>query len=434
MYGNYDERGLRIPQYYGGNAARQGNISGGMGSNYAQQGIGTTRTEQMMQGNMGGLSSMMQADHRTQGFYGQNFGGQFGGPSNQYGQSTQYGGANRYPQANYGQGNQYGNQSQFGQFGYGNQFGSPMQYQQSDIGTTRSEQMMRGGMGGVSPMMQADHNIQGSYGQAMQYGQQISQYGQGGYGNQFGSPMQYQQSDIGTTLSEQTISGGMGGMSAIMQADHNLQGSHGQGNQYYGQQGNQYSQSGFGSTTQYQPRDIGTTRSEQSMSGGMGGVSTAMQADQSIQRGYGQGSQYGQQTGQYSQGGFGSNTQYQQRDIGTTRSEQSMSGGMGGVSTAMQADRNIQSSFGGMASQYGQSNYYGGTNQYSQPSQYGQSSSTQGFANTGYGYGSQYSNQMNQNYGSFNQQGGVQNPGDTPLEQAAKQNINPGGFSPSDEF
>ncbi len=421
MYGNYDERGMRIPQHYGGNAGRPGNYSGGGGNSYAQN-IGTTRTEQTMQGHMGGLSGMMHADHNIQGNYGQSLGGQFGGPSNQFGQSTQYSGG-QYGQPSYGQINQYGQHGQHGQHsqgGYGQQFSSPTQYQQSDIGTTRSEQSMRSSMGGMSAMMQADRNTQSGYGPSNQYGNQPIQYGQGG----FSTNTQHQQQDIGTTRSEQSFSGGMGGIPAMMQADHNTQGSYGQFNQHsqggYGQQ--------FSSPTQYQQSDIGATRSEQSMRGSMGGMSAMMQADHNTQ-GYVQSNQYGyQQPTQYSQSGYGSTAQYQPNDIGSTRSEQSMRGGMGGVSAIMQADHNAQGnsgqSYAGSTNQSGPSNY-GNT----QGSQYGQHNSWQGFpTGGGYGYGSQYSSQ---NYGSGSQQTGIQNPGDTPLEQAAKQNINPSGFTQS---
>ncbi len=494
MYGNFDERGLRIPQYYGGGGYNQQ-----QGNNFNQN-IGTTRSEQMMQGSMGGMSNMMQADRNfnNQGNYRQNYGGSqygqnqygsgnYGTGGNQFGSYSQnatgdigttrteqymqggMGGMSSVMQAdrnynnqgayrqNYG-GPQYG-QNQFSSGNYGtsaNQFGSYNQNATRDIGTTGTEQYMRGGMGGMSSVMQADRNYnnQGSYGQytgGNQYGHGQNQYGGSNYGcgygtsNQFGSYNQNATRDIGTTGSEQSMQGGMGGMSSMMQADRNYnnQGSYGQytgGNQYgYGQ--NQYGGSNygsgygtsanqFGSYNQNATRDIGTTGSEQSMQGGMGGMSSVMQADHNYNNpgGYGQstgGNQYGYGQNQYGGGNygsgygtsnqFGSYNQNATRDIGTTGSEQSMQGGMGGMSSVMQADHRGQQTPG----QYG----------------YGTTTNSQGYAGTGYGYGSQYSNQLgNQGY-TASQQTGYNNPGDTAMEQAAKRNISSSstGFQ-GDEF
>ena len=329
-----------------------------------------------------------------------------------------------------------------------NQFGAYSQGMTQDIGTTRSEQMMQSGMGGISQAMQADRNA-GYYGPSQpqqQWMQGGMQYGRGSYGgpsyggqqgyfqpNQYGAYSQGMTQDIGTTRTEQMMQGGMGGISQAMQADRNAgyygpsqpqqqwmqggmqygRGSYG-GPSYGGQQG--YSQPNqYGAYSQGMTQDIGTTRSEQMMQGGMGGISQAMQADRNTgyygpsqpQQQWGQG---GMQYGRSSYGGqqsypqpnqYGAYSQGMTQDIGTTRSEQMMQGGMGGLSQTMQADRNT--------------GYYGP----SQPQQSWGQSGAQGTAQSG----------ISQSYS------GTYNPGDTPIEQQAKQSLGvSSGQIPSDEF
>lgn len=246
-----------------------------------------------------------------------------------------------------------------------NQFGAYGQSMTQDIGTTRSEQMMQSGMGGIAQAMQADRNT-GYYGPSQPQhqwgsaGMQQQHYGGSNYGMQQGYPQPSQygtyspgmSQGIGTTRTEQTMQSGMGGLSQAMQADRNTG--------YYGpshpQQ--QYNQ---GNVQNY----------------GMGGSS----GNYGVQYGYQQPSQYGTYSPGMSQG------------IGSTQTEQMMQSGMGGMSQVMQADRNA--------------GYYGP----SQPQQqYGGQSTMQSYS-------------------------GVYNPGDTPLEQQAKQSL---GISstqtPSDEF
>lgn len=323
-----------------------------------------------------------------------------------------------------------------------NQYGAYGQSMTQDIGTTRSEQMMMSGMGGIQQAMQADRNT-GYYGPSQpQYqwgssGMQQQQYGGNNYGMQqsYPQPSQYgtyspgMSQGIGTTRTEQMMRGGMGGLSQVMQADRNA-GYYGPsqpqqyghyGNQSYGMGGGYGVQQSYPQPSQYgtyspgMSQGIGTTRSEQMMQSGMGGLSHMMQADRNT--GY-----YGpsQPTQQYSQGStqsygmggsfgnYGVQYGYQQpsqygtyspgmsQGIGTTQTEQAMQSGMGGMSQVMQADRNT--------------GYYGPSQPTQHMGQYGGQSSMQSYS-------------------------GVYNPGDTALEQQAKQNL---GISsnqmPSDEF
>ncbi|NLY53627.1 MAG: hypothetical protein GX060_03245 [Firmicutes bacterium] len=393
------------------------------------QDIGTTRSEQIMQRQMGGMSQVMQADRNvgsgggpTQ--YSQMSGGMGSGPS-QYG-SSQYQGGNQnfgqgYNTGNYGGGsNYYGSPNQYGAYGYG---------QTQDIGTTRSEQMMQGGMGGISQAMQADRNV-GSGGGPTQYtqmggsmGGSPSQYGSsqyqggsqnfgqsyntgnyGGGSNYYGSPNQYgaygygQTQDIGTTRSEQMMQGGMGGISQAMQADRNV-GSGGGPSHSYGGGQTQYTQMGGGmgggpsqyGTSQYQ---YGAQNFSQAYSTGN----------------YGGGSSYYASPNQYGAYGYG-----QTQDIGTTRSEQMMQGGMGGISQAMQADRNVGS---GPSHPYG-----GGQPPYAQMSGGMGGGSSQHGTSQYQGGGQNPGNYGRSNYGNTAGSNQVRNPGDTPIESQAKQNL-----------
>lgn len=315
----------------------QPNRFGIYGQNLASQDIGTTNSEQMMQGSMGGIGQAMQADGNA-GFYGSSQ------PQYQGMQQQNYGGSSQNWSQGYQQPNQYGSYSSGSNQG---------------IGTTRTEQMMQGGMGGMSQMMQADRNT-GYYGPSQmqpQYGQfgGNQNYGMGGsYGGQsYGMQQSYPQSNqyssgtnqrTGTTQTEQMMQSGMGGLPQIMQADRNTG--------YYGS-----------SQMQMQP-----------------------QYGQSSVQSYGTGSfgnygvRYGSQQPSYS--GSTSNLGTNQR-TGTTPSEQMMQGGMGGMPQMMQADYN--------------SGYYG-PGQQQQWGQYG-------------GYTGMQSNS------------GTYNPGDTMVEQQAKQNL-----------
>jgi hypothetical protein len=278
----------------------QPNQFGAYGQNMTQN-IGTTQTEQMMRSGMGGLSQVMQAD-RNKSYYGprqpQYQGGMGGVP--------QYGGSYGMPQYGQTTGNYGGYQqsSQFGSFGPGTN---------QNIGTTPTEQMMLSGMGGLSQVMQADRNL-GSYGPSQpQYqwgtggGQQfggnfgMQQSGLGNYGmqsQQFGGPGWGVNQNIGTTPTEQMMRSGMGGLPQVMQADHNTgyygprqpqyQWGTGGGQQYSsnigmqpGSFGNYGVQPSQGNTsTPGMSQNIGTTPTEQTMqSGGMGGLSQVMQAD-----------------------------------------------------------------------------------------------------------------------------------------------------------
>ncbi|NLW17911.1 MAG: hypothetical protein GX033_09810, partial [Firmicutes bacterium] len=141
------------PQY-GQTTAQYGyqqfNQFGGYGQG-TNQNFGTTPTEQMMRGGMGGLSQVMQADRNT-GYYGPS---QPQYQSGMGGGQQQYGGSYTTPQ--YGQTTaQYGYQQS-------NQFGGYGQGTNQNIGTTPSEQMLQGSMGGLSQMMRADRNT-GYYG------------------------------------------------------------------------------------------------------------------------------------------------------------------------------------------------------------------------------------------------------------------------------
>ncbi len=397
MYGSYDQRGLRVPRMYGGNSGYNTQTQNQYGAH--NQGmtndIGTTRTEQMMQGGMGGMSTVMRADYNTAGTHQQNY-----NSGNQYG--SQYG--------------NYANQNQYGAYGRG---------MTNDIGTTRSEQQMQGGMGGMSTAMRADYNTAGTHQQNYAGGQYSgnqygSQYGNYANQNQYGAYGRGMTNDIGTTRSEQQMQG-MGGLSTAMNADYNTAGTHQQnynsGNQYGSQYGNYANQNQYGAYGRGMTNDIGTTRSEQQMQG-MGGLSTAMNADyntagthqQNYAGGQYSGNQYGSQYGNYAnQNQYGAYGRGMTNDIGTTRSEQQMQG-MGGLSTAMNADYNTAGTH--------QQNYTGG-NQFGGSQYGGQNTNTQ-YSQGMYGGGS-YGQYGTQSSTSGNQ--GTYNPGDTAIERQAKQNM-----------
>lgn len=243
-YGSYNQgwsQGYQQPNQYG---------SYGSGSN---QGIGTTRTEQMMQGGMGGMQQMMQADRNT-GYSGPSHQQQYGysGGNQNYGMSGGYGGHG------------YGMQQQ--SYPQSQQYGSYSTGTNQRIGTTPTEQMLQGGMGGMQQMMQADRNTgySGPSHQQQQYGQSgVQSYGTGSFGN-YGVRYGYQQPShfgttsntgtnqrIGTTPSEQMMQGSMGGVSQMMQADHSY-GNYGSGQQQWGDSGGYGMQSNSG---MYNPGD-----------------------------------------------------------------------------------------------------------------------------------------------------------------------------------
>lgn len=313
-----------------------------------------------------------------------------------------------------------------------NQFGAYGQSMTQDIGTTRTEQAMQSGMGGIGQAMQADRNS-GYYGPSQPQYQRMQQqnYGsnynlQQGYSqpSQYGTYSPGMSQGIGTTRTEEMMQSGMGGLPQVMQADRNT-GYYGpsqpQQSGYYGGQGygtgggyggpspsygmqQSYPQpSQYGTYSPGMSQGIGTTQTEQMMQSGMGGLQQVMQADRNT--GYYGPSQPSQQYGQTSAGSFGNygvQHGYQQpsqygtyspgmsQDIGTTRSEHTMQGGMGGMSQMMQADHNA--GYYGPSQPQQQRSYYGGQ------SQYGGQTSTQPYS-------------------------GTYNPGDTQLEQQAKQSL-----------
>ncbi len=127
---------------------------------------------------------------------------------------------------------------------------------------------------------------------------------------------------------------------------------------------------------------------------------------------YGGGSSYYASPNQYGAYGYG-----QTQDIGTTRSEQMMQGGMGGISQAMQADRNVGSG-GGPSHSYG-----GGQTQYAQMSGGMGGGSSQHGTSQYQGGGQNPGNYGRSNYGNTAGSNQVRNPGDTPIESQAKQNL-----------
>ncbi len=257
-----------------------------------------------------------------------------------------------------------------------NQYGAYGQGMTQDIGTTRSEQMMSG-MGGLSHVMQADRNT-GYYGPSQ-------------------GPNQYQQ--------QYGYSGGQG---------------YGGGGPSYGMQQSYPQPSQYGTYSPGMSQGIGTTQTEQMMQSGMGGLSHVMQADRNTgyygpsqsqqqygysgsQGGYGGGGpSYGMQQSYPQPSQYGTYSPGMSQGIGTTQTEQTMQSGMGGLSHVMQADRNT--------------GYYGGPSHPMQ--QYGQGSSqSYGMGGNFGNYGMQYGYQQPSQYGTYSP-GMSQGIGSTQTEQA----------------